>query len=63
LRVAGGIDGNIAQRVLDAEPPPADDQEVVVVPQADGSQHWAYHQAGVLFGGHLGDGPALDGAL
>ncbi|HEX4352521.1 MAG TPA: matrixin family metalloprotease, partial [Polyangiales bacterium] len=63
LRVAGGTKDGIGQRVIDAEPPPADDQEVVVVPQADGSQHWAYHQAGVLFGGHLGEGPAVTNAL
>jgi hypothetical protein len=63
LRVPGGVEGGIAQRVLDAEPPPADGLEVVVVPQADGSQHWAYHQAGLLFGGHLGEGAALERAL
>jgi hypothetical protein len=63
LRVAGGAKDGIAQRVIDAEPPPADDQDVAVVPQADGSQHWAYHQAGLLFGGHLGDGAAVEGAI
>jgi hypothetical protein len=63
LRVAGGTKAGIGQRVMDAEPPPADDQEVAVVPQADGSQHWAYHRAGVLFGGHLGEGAAINGAL
>jgi hypothetical protein len=63
LRVAGGSKDGISQRVMDAELPPADDQDVVVVPQANGSQHWAYHQAGLIFGGHSGDGAAIDGAL
>jgi hypothetical protein len=62
LRVAGGSRDGIGQRVMDAEPPPAADQEVAVVEQADGSQHWAYHQHGVLFGGHLGEA-AIRGAL
>jgi hypothetical protein len=63
LRVAGGTHNGIAQRVMDAELPPADGQEVAVIPQADGSQRWAYHQHGVVFGGHLGEGPAIEGAL
>ena len=63
LRVAGGTHNGIAQRVMDAELPPADGQEVAVIPQADGTQRWAYHQQGVVFGGHLGEGPALEGAL
>jgi Matrixin len=63
LRVAGGVREGIGQRVVDAEPPPADAQEVAVVEQADGTQHWAYHQGGLLFGGHLGDGAAVSGAL
>jgi hypothetical protein len=63
LRVPGGTQDGISQRVLDAEPLPADDAELAVVPQADGSQHWAYHQAGLLFGGHLGDGAAVEHAL
>jgi Matrixin len=63
LRVAGGARDGIGQRVIDAEQPPADAQEVAVVQQADGTQRWAYHQAGLLFGGHLGDGAAIAGAL
>jgi hypothetical protein len=63
LRVAGGQRDGIGQRVMDAEPPPADAQEIAVVEQADGTQHWAYHQAGLLFGGQLGDGAAISGAL
>jgi hypothetical protein len=62
LRVPGGVQNGIGQRVLDAEPLPADNEEVAVVQQADGSQHWAYHHAGLLFGGHLGDGAAIDNA-
>lgn len=63
LRVAGGVREGIGQRVIDAEAPPADAQEVAVVEQADGTQHWSYHQSGLLFGGHLGDGAAISGAL
>jgi len=63
LRVAGGVRDGIAQRVIDAEPPPAADQEVVVAQQADGSQHWAYHYRGAVFGGDLGEGAAIEGVL
>ncbi|MET0385724.1 MAG: matrixin family metalloprotease [Polyangiales bacterium] len=63
LRVAGGIKNGIGQRVIDAEPPPADDQEVVIAEQADGSRRWAYHQRGLVFGGELGEGAAIEGAL
>ncbi|HKP64330.1 MAG TPA: matrixin family metalloprotease [Polyangiales bacterium] len=63
LRVPGGVRDGIGQRVMDSEPPPADAQEVAVVEQADGTQRWAYHQAGLLFGGQLGDGAAISGAL
>jgi hypothetical protein len=63
LRVAGGVQGGIGQRVIDAEPPPSDASELAVVEQANGTQHWAYHRAGVLFGGHLGEDTALEGAL
>jgi hypothetical protein len=55
LRVAGGTLGAIGQRVLDAEPPPADDLDLVVAPQPDGRTRWAYSQAGRIFGGHLGE--------
>lgn len=59
LRVAGGSLGNIGQRVIHAEPPPADGHELAVVEQADGSQRWAYHDKGTLFGGHLGETAAV----
>jgi hypothetical protein len=63
LRVAGGSRGRIAQRVIDAEPPPSDGQELVIAPQPDGTQRWAYHHQGLIFGGALGDGAAVVGAL
>jgi hypothetical protein len=63
LRVAGGVKDGIGQRVMDAELPPADGLELVIATQPDGTQHWAYHHQGLIFGGDLGDGPALDGAL
>jgi hypothetical protein len=63
LRVAGGSKDGVGQRVMDTELPPADDQDVVVVPQTNGTQHWAYHHAGSIFGGHTGDGAAIDGAI
>lgn len=63
LKVAGGAREGVGQRVIDAEAPPADLQDVAVVQQTDGTQHWAYHQKGLLFGGHLGDGAAIQGAL
>jgi|GEM_PF-2470703 len=63
LRVPGGVRNGIGQRVMDAELPPADHQDLVIATQPDGTQRWAYHHQGVIFGGDLGDGPALDGAL
>jgi hypothetical protein len=63
LRVPGGVQGNIGQRVIHGEQPPADAQEVAVVEQADGTQRWTYHQRGMLFGGHLGHGAAIANAL
>jgi hypothetical protein len=63
LRVAGGVRDGIGQRVMDAELPPADNQELVIATQPDGRQRWAYHHQGLIFGGDLGDGPALEGAL
>jgi hypothetical protein len=61
--VPGGVRNGIAQRVIDAELPPGDGQELVVAQQPDGTQRWAFHHQGVVFGGALGDGPALVGAL
>ncbi len=63
LRLAGGTLGPIGQRALDGEPPPADDQDVVIAPQSEGRAHWAYEQGGRVFGGDLGDGPSITGAL
>ncbi|HEX2677830.1 MAG TPA: matrixin family metalloprotease, partial [Polyangiales bacterium] len=63
LRIAGGVRGTIGQRALDGELPPADAQSVVVAEQTDGSVRWAYQQSGRVFGGDLGDGPAIAGAL
>ena len=63
LRVPGGVVNGVGQRVMHGELPPADAQEVAVVEQADGTQHWTYHQKGLLFGGHLGEGAAIEGAL
>jgi hypothetical protein len=63
LRVAGGSRAGIEQRVMDSEPPPADAQELVIAEQPDGSKHWAYHHQGVVFGGDLGEGAAIEGAL
>ncbi|HEX7480774.1 MAG TPA: hypothetical protein VF331_23435 [Polyangiales bacterium] len=37
--------------------------QLLVVPQSDGTQRWAYADQGRIFGGHLGDGPAIEGAL
>jgi hypothetical protein len=63
LRVLGGVVGGIGQRAIHGEVPPAEQQEIVVATQADGVQHWAFATDGKLFGGHLGDGPAIAGRL
>jgi len=48
--VVGGSKDGIGQRVLDAELPPADDQDVVVAAQPDGTQRWAFDADGRLLG-------------
>jgi hypothetical protein len=48
---------------MDAELPPADEKELVIATQPDGTQHWAYHHEGVIFGGDLGSGPGIEGSL
>ncbi|MDD9968534.1 MAG: matrixin family metalloprotease [Myxococcales bacterium] len=54
LRLPGGTDGVIAQRV-GGEPLPPEGAEVAVMPGDHGQQAWTYHAAGKLFGGSLGD--------
>ena len=52
LKVPGGQQNGIAQRV-GGSPPPAEEAEVLVARQPDGSQRWAYHRGGELWGGSL----------
>jgi hypothetical protein len=56
--LGGEVDG-IGQLVSDSEPGPVDGEEVVLGSAAQGATPWAYHRDGLLFGGWLGDGPAI----
>jgi hypothetical protein len=59
FRSLGGEVGGIGQRVSDSEQGPQDGEEIVVGQSASGGTPWAYHRDGMLFGGWLGDGPAI----
>jgi hypothetical protein len=57
--VPGGRRDGIVQHVGQSRPP-ADGAQVVVAPREQGPAGWAYHQDGMLYGGWLGRGAALD---
>ena len=55
----GGEVGGIGQRVSDSEPGPQDGEEIMLGSSVNGGTPWAYHRDGVVFGGWLGEGPAI----
>jgi hypothetical protein len=59
VKIAGGSLGDITQVVSEQEPP-ADGEHIVVAVRADGKTAWAHMRDGVIYGGHLGDGPAIE---
>ncbi len=59
LHVPGGSMGDITQVVSEQEPP-SDGSQVVVARRAHGPHAWAHLRDGVVYGGALGDGPAIE---
>jgi hypothetical protein len=59
VKIAGGSAGEITQIVSEQEPP--QDGDVLVVGLRDKGQHtWAQVRDGVVYGGALGEGPAIE---
>jgi Matrixin len=58
VQIPGGTVGNITQVVSEQEPP-ADGDSVVVALHAKGAHSWALARNGVVYGGTLGEGPAI----
>jgi hypothetical protein len=59
VEIPGGSVGEITQVVSEQETP-SDGSEIVVVPRAKGPHAWAHVRDGVVYGGFLGDGPAIE---
>jgi Matrixin len=58
VQIPGGSAGGITQIVSEQEPP-ADGDSVIVAVQDKGPHAWAHLRDGVIYGGHLGDGPGI----
>jgi hypothetical protein len=56
--LGGEVDG-IGQLVSDSVAGPADGEEIVLGTSEQGGTPWAYHRDGLVFGGWLGEGPAI----
>jgi hypothetical protein len=59
VQIPGGTLGDYAQVVSEQEPP-ADGDTIVVAQHERGKQAWAHMRNGVVYGGFLGDGPAIE---
>ncbi len=59
LLVPGGTVNGITQRV-GQEAPPADGEEIVIVPRPNAAPGWAHYRDGRIYGGSLGYGPAIE---
>jgi hypothetical protein len=58
VQIPGGSAGGITQIVSEQEPP-QDGDSVIVAVHDKGPHGWAHMRDGVIYGGHLGDGPAI----
>jgi Matrixin len=58
VEIAGGQLGEHTQIVSEQEPP-SDGNQVVVATHSKGPHAWAFLRDGVVYGGSLGDGPAI----
>jgi hypothetical protein len=59
LEIPGGTLGEVTQIVSEQEPP-TDGAEVIVAKRASGPHAWALVRDGLVYGGFLGDGPAIE---
>jgi hypothetical protein len=59
VQIPGGSAGGITQIVSEQEPPQDGDQVVVAV-RDKGPHAWAHVRDGVVYGGYLGEGPAIE---
>jgi hypothetical protein len=58
VQIPGGSAGGITQIVSEQEPP-EDGDSVIVAVHDKGPHGWAHMRDGVIYGGHLGDGPGI----
>ncbi len=58
VQIPGGSAGGITQIVSEQEPPQDGDALIVAV-HDKGPHGWAHMRDGVIYGGHLGEGPAI----
>jgi hypothetical protein len=59
VQIAGGTLGELTQVVSEQEAP-SDGSQLVVARRANGRHAWAHLRDGVVYGGSLGDGPAIE---
>lgn len=59
VEIPGGELGEFTQVVSEQEPP-SDGNEVIVATHSKGPHAWALMRDGVIYGGTLGDGPAIE---
>jgi hypothetical protein len=57
--IPGGTLGEFTQ-VVSEEEPPADGESVVIAVRENGKHAWAHLRDGVVYGGFLGEGPAIE---
>lgn len=59
VEIPGGTLGAFSQVVSEQEPP-EDGDSIVVAVRPDGKRAWAHLRGGLVYGGWLGDGPAIE---
>lgn len=59
VQIPGGTIGELTQVVSEQEAP-SDGSQIVVARRARGAHAWAHLRDGVIYGGTLGDGPAIE---
>jgi len=61
LEVPGGTRDGVVQRAVEAPPPAPHARVVVLIEKGHTRGHaWAHRADGLLYGGSLGDGPAIE---
>jgi hypothetical protein len=59
VEIPGGTLGEYTQ-IVSEEEPPADGEQVIVALRESGKPAWAHLRDGVVYGGFLGEGPAIE---